>query len=85
MKVIKEGHWNNPWHSEIVCTEKQCEAVLEVKESDVKVVDYSSSNNFFVTCPVCGSMIYISGENIPLRVQKLLNNKRKYSSSSGWD
>jgi hypothetical protein len=81
MKVLEKGKWDMPWTAEVICTEKQCGAKLLVEEGDVCVVDYSSKNDFKVTCMVCGTTVYMSGKDIPLRVTRPLDQKRKYSSS----
>ena len=83
MKVLKEGTWKNPWSMEKVCPEKQCEATVMVEEPDLAAVDYSSYNDFYAECSVCGTKIKLKSEEVPLRIQYVLNKKRKYSSS--WD
>lgn len=83
MKVLKEGTWKNPWSMEKVCPEKQCGAVVMVEESDLAAVDYSAYNDFYVECVVCGTKISFKPVEVPLRIQHMLNKKRKYSSS--WD
>ena len=85
MKVLDEGKWKMVWSAEMLCSEKSCEAKLLVEESDVKAVDYSSKNDFYAVCAVCGASINVSAAALPLRMKNDLNNKRKYSSSSSWD
>ena len=83
MKVLEEGKWKTPWSMEALCPEKQCGAKLLIEEGDVKPVDYASQNTFYAECPVCGTGVDIPGVVLPLRIQRMLNKKRKYSSS--WD
>lgn len=83
MKVLEEGKWKQMWSMEMVCPEKQCGAKLLVEEADVKAVNYSSRNDFYAECAVCGGSLVITSVMLPLRMSKELNKKRKYSSS--WD
>lgn len=82
MKVLEKGKWKMPWSTEALCPQKECGAKLLVEEADVKPVDYSSRNDFVAECAICGDTIPIKVAEIPLRLQKALNKKRKYSS---WD
>jgi hypothetical protein len=83
MKVLEEGKWKQVWSMEMSCSEKQCGAKLLVEEADVKPFDYSSKNDFYAECAVCGARMSITSLMLPLRMQRDLNKKRKYSSS--WD
>ena len=84
MKVLEEGKWKMVWSAEMVCAEKSCEAKLLVEESDVKAVDYSSKNDFYAVCAVCGSSLNVLASSLPLRMKKVLEASRKFSSGS-WD
>lgn len=84
MKVIKEGSWKIPWEKEVKCGEASCGAVLLADEKDVKPVDYSSRyDDYYVICPICGASIDVPAKDLPLRVRRVLDAKRKHSSS--WD
>ncbi len=83
MKVLEEGKWNRAWVPiEVVCKGNECGAKLLVEESDVKPIDYSSKNDFFAVCAVCGSHMSIDLSSMSLRMQRELNSKRKYRCSS---
>ena len=84
MKVLKEGNWKQSWSMEAACPEQQCGAELLVEEEDVKAVDFSSRNDFFALCPICAQHVDVPSESLPLRMQRALNIKRKYRSSSDW-
>lgn len=82
MKVLEEGKWKNPWSAEAVCAEKSCGAKLLVEESDLKAVDYSSKNDFYAECAVCGGRILFDYADLPLRLSRALNASRERCSSS---
>jgi len=84
MKVLKEGLWKVPWEKEVVCSEPSCGATLLAEEMDVKPVDYSSRSDYYVTCPACGTSVDVPAKDLPLRVRRTLDAKRKYSTSA-WD
>ena len=81
MKALEGGKWKMPWTIEAVCSEKQCGAKLLVEEKDVKPIDYSERNDFYAECAICGTQLHIPVASLPLRLQKILNKKRKYRSS----
>ncbi len=83
MKVLEEGKWKQVWSMEMSCPEKQCGAKLLAEEADVEPIDYSSKNDFYAECGVCGGIMTITSDKLPLRMQKDLNKKRKHRSS--WD
>lgn len=84
MKVLEEGGWRNPWSKEVQCSEKECGAKLLVDEKDVKPVDYG--NGYYVNCPICDQSVNFNAKDIPLRMRRELDKKRKCgSSSSNWD
>jgi hypothetical protein len=80
MKVLEKGSWDNPWSKEAVCSEKECGAKILIEEGDVKPIDYGE--DYYAECGICGSHVKISWKDIPLRMRKVLNVKRKYAS---WD
>ncbi len=80
MKVLEKGNWDNPWSAEMKCTEKSCGAKLLVEEKDVSPVDYSTYG-FYAECMVCGHHMLIKGSELPARLVKELEKKRKYYSS----
>lgn len=82
MKVLEEGKWKQVWSMEMSCPEKQCGAKLLVEEADVKPIDYSSKNDFYAECGVCGGSMNMTSDKVPIRMQKELNKKRgKWDSS----
>jgi hypothetical protein len=81
MKVLEKGSWDVPWSIEVKCPENSCGAKLLVEEGDVKPVDYGSG--YYADCMICEHRVDISARDIPLRVKRPLDKKRKYSSS--WD
>lgn len=82
MKVIQEGSWKNPWSVEMQCDEKGCNAKLLIEESDVKPV--SDVYKYYAECMICDKSISLVADSIPLRVKRIVDKKRKWSSS-GWD
>ena len=80
MKDVKPGKWNNPFKIKVECIEPQCGATFIAEEKDVLAVGYSSKNDFYVLCPICGQHIDVPMDRIPLRVQRILNKKRPYRS-----
>lgn len=77
MQILKEGAWKNPWSHEYTCKEKECGATLLVEESDVKAPDYQSHDYFAFECAVCGHSNALPSADLPLRIKKILNTKRK--------
>lgn len=83
MKVLEQGNWNNPWSSEMHCSEKNCNAKLLIEEKDVQPVHYSSG--FCAYCMVCGSSVHIPIVSLPKRVKDVAEKGRKHSSYGSWD
>jgi hypothetical protein len=81
MKVLKEGNWKNPWSTQATCTEKSCGAQLLVEEADVMPVDYGTG--YFAQCPICHCRVIV--DDLPLRLRRILDPKRKVSTGSAWD
>ena len=81
MKIITEGKWKTPWEREYTCKEKDCTATLLIEEHDVRAPDYTDANHFTFECLVCGHTNPIPATDLPLRIKKILNANRKYSSS----
>ncbi len=81
MKVLEEGKWKMVWSVEVPCSQKECGAKLLVEEADVAPVDYSDPAKYSCVCPVCGSEISLLASSIPLRVKKVADKKKKWSSS----
>lgn len=77
MKIIAEGAWKNPWTHEYTCREKECGAKLLVEEADVKAPDYANHDHFNFECAVCGHSNPLPATDLPLRIKKILNAKRK--------
>lgn len=78
MKVIKEGIWSLPWSKE--CTCKECQAILEVAESDLKPEGNATDSNYY-HCPLCGKVNYIDKKDLSTRVKEELNKRRQYWNS----
>ena len=83
MKVLEKGKWEMPWSMEVMCAEKECGAKLLVEETDVKAVDYSSPSRYSAVCPVCCETLFVPAASLPLRVRKVADKSKKYSSA--WD
>lgn len=77
MKVIKEGIWPIPCKKEYTC--RECEAILEVSEKDLKPEGNSTDSNYY-HCPLCGRVNSVDKKDLSIRVREDLNKRRHY-----WD
>ncbi len=86
MKVVKEGKWNNPWSTEVVCPEADCGATLLVEEKDVVAAGekYDKCSGYHVTCPVCGKTVPVPSAAVSPRVKRAAENRRPSYHSSDW-
>ncbi len=85
MKVLGEGKWKKPWSMEVVCAEKDCEALLLIEVADVSAVDNSSPASYSSVCMVCNSKIHLKSSSVPKWVKNASDSKKKYWSSGSWD
>jgi len=74
MKVLKEGHWNDPWLIEVICSNTACEATLEVEERDVSS---PYGGGYLVRCCVCRHTTSVPPERIHMRVRENTDAKRR--------
>lgn len=75
MKVVKQGHWNDPWFIEVVCSNTFCETTLEIEERDV-IAGYGP-NHYEIRCCVCGRTTAVTAERIHLRVRECADKRKR--------